>query len=175
MASFRWTPKNRKVDDFFIRSPSGTRAQQPCLSIGPKRTDDQASSSLRLFLRKPLVRYPATAGLLARLALSAFPSELTVAYCSKHVVRLTAAGTAPDSHRIPYYPLSRCKGTVAVGKGNCSVEECAQKIFRQHFPLQMLPVESIPSLRQVLGQSRVAAEVAQRRLPACPAGVIQQP
>lgn len=52
--------------------------------------------------------YVATAGLLARLVLGAFPPrfERGSGFMPKTTVRLTAAGTAPDSHRVPYYPLS---------------------------------------------------------------------
>jgi hypothetical protein len=63
--------------------------------------------SSRLFLRKPEV-YVAAAGLLTRLVFGAFPPKFwTVAWWPKMLKRLTAAGTVPDFHRIPYYPFSR--------------------------------------------------------------------
>ena len=47
------------------------------------------------------------AGFLACSSLSAFPFK-TVAYLDKDLMEVTAAGTVPDSHRVPF-SISECK------------------------------------------------------------------
>jgi hypothetical protein len=57
------------------------------------------------FIPKAMINDMELAGLLARLLFEAFPSRVlgTVAGVSKSLyLRLTAAGTAPVFHRIPY-------------------------------------------------------------------------
>jgi len=59
------------------------------------------------FIPKAMINVMEVAGLLARLLFEAFPSRVRNSGRSfkKFVLRLTAAGTAPDLHRIPMLVL----------------------------------------------------------------------